>query len=71
MNEKLMALFVRRAPPQCERCAGSGMVTMQGREWTPRVCWCGACNGTGIQREARLLSFRLSAPSHTTNKEKD
>ena len=67
---RLIELLERRAPPQCERCSGSGMVTVQGREWMPEVCWCGACKGTGIQRKPRILSFRSAAPSHTTIKEK-
>jgi DnaJ-class molecular chaperone len=71
MRSKILALLMRTAPPKCERCAGSGIVTVDGPYWDRQPCWCGACNGTGIQREPRLLNFPSIAPSHTTNKEKD
>ena len=66
---QILEFLERPLPPSCERCNGSGMVTKQARDWMPQVCWCGACNGTGIQREPRFLSSRPAAPSHTTNKE--
>ena len=35
--------------PKCRRCEGSGIITVEGIEWTPVVCTCGACGGSGYR----------------------
>jgi hypothetical protein len=58
VNPKLQELLEQREPAKCPRCEGSGVVTVQGREWLPQVCWCGSCGGTGRPRRDTLVSVQ-------------
>jgi DnaJ-class molecular chaperone len=47
---ELMEKLLNAAPREkCARCKGSGIVTIDNEyiSWTPIVCWCGACDGSG------------------------
>lgn len=47
-NSLLTALIAHTFAPRCPACTGTGMVTVhRPLEWSPEVCWCSACGGTG------------------------
>lgn len=43
--------------PKCERCQGSGLITVYGNYWSPSMGWCGRCGGTGYLKNR-------AAPAH-------
>jgi len=55
--EDLKQLLNNLPIPKCRRCEGSGIITVEGVEWTPVVCTCGACGGSGYRRNPRYFSL--------------